>query len=151
MTIEIWKPLMMAGNKPSSGVRKVSLAVHKVMQEGDVVKMQIIYRRKDKSLLHANPFLISKAKALTFPKTTIKGVTCVTIPLHEFKEDVLKAEPPIIIKVEPQSKIPTKPCWACGSTKFAKMPWAYICVVCHPSPNPDIVEEIIDVAEKARL
>lgn len=146
MTIKIWKPLMQA----NTGVRKVSLAVHKIMQEGDVVKVQIIYQRKDKSLLHPNPFLISKAKALTFPKTTIKGVTCVTIPLHEFKEDVLKAESPIIIKVEPQSKIPTKPCWVCGCTKFWKAPWGiWICCWCHGNPNPTLEPvEIIDVAEK---
>jgi len=147
MTIEIFKPLMQA----NTGVRKVSLAVHKVMQEGDVVKVQIIYQRKDKSLLHANPFLISKQKALKFPKITIKGVTCVTIPLHEFKEDIPQAEPPIIIKIGQKSPyaIPDKPHWTCKGTKFWKTQWGeWLCCLCHPNPNPEVNTEEIDMAEK---
>ena len=147
MTIEIFKPLMQA----NTGIRKVSLAVHKVMQEGDVVKVQIVYQRKDKTLLHANPFLISKEKALKFPKITIKGVTCVTIPLHEFKEDIPKAEPPIIIKIEQRNlgDILTRPCWNCKGTKFWKTRWGeWMCSREHPNPNPEVNTEVIDIAEK---
>ena len=150
MAIEIWKPLMMA----STGVRAVSLAIHKIMQEGDVVKTQFTYKRKDKTLLHPYPFLISKAKALTFPKTTIKGVTCVTIPLHEFKEDLPKSEPPIIIKTEPRNlgNIPSKPCWNCKGTKFWKAKWGeWFCARCHSNPNPEVNKEEIDIAEKVKL
>jgi hypothetical protein len=147
MTIEIWKPLMMA----STGVRKVSIAIHKIMQEGDVVKVQFTYRRKDKTLLHPYPFLISKVKALTFPKTTIRGVTCVTIPLHEFKEDIPAQEPPIIIQSKPQGKIPNKPCWACKGTKFWLTPFhVYRCCTCYPNPNPEFKAEILDL-EKVKM
>ncbi len=149
--IEIWKPLMQA----NTGIRKVSLAIHKVMQEGDVVKVQFTYQRKDRSLLHPYPFLISKEKALQFPKTTIKGVTCVTIPLYEFKEDILQVEAPIILNIEPRylGNTPVKLCWNCQGIKFWKAKWGeYFCVICHPNPDPELNKEEVDIEDlvKAR-
>ncbi len=150
MTIEIWKPLMQA----NTGVRKVSLAIHKIMQEGDVVKVQFTYKRKNGSSLYENPFFISKVKALTYPKIVIKGVPCVTIPIHEFKEDAPRPESPIIIKTEPRNlgNTPTKPCYNCKGTKFWKAKWGeYFCSRCHPNPNPVVNMEEIDIAEKAEV
>lgn len=148
--IEIWKPLMQA----HTGIRKVSLAVHKIMQEGDVVKVQFTYQRKDKSLLHPYPFLISKAKALGFPQTTIRGVTCVTIPLHEFKEDVPQAKPPIIIVTESRNlgEAPARPCWICKGTEFWRARWGeWFCCRCHPNPNPEINTSVIDIRKVMEL
>ncbi len=137
MTIEIWKPLM-------GGSRSVSIALHKIMQEGDVVKLQFNYKRKNGSLLHPYPFLISKEKALTFPKTMItskKGggtVACITIPLHEFKEDIPLASQ--LNTYRKPNELPKVPC-LCGSTKFWLTSWGeYVCCACHPSPQ--IVAEI---------
>ncbi len=135
--------------RADTGKREVGLAIHKVMQEGELVEVEITYARKsDNTPLYTSKFVGTKKMILDCPQKTIKGVRLAYVPLHQMKEIEPVKESPIIIKTEPQGKIPTRPCWACGCTKFAKMPWAYICIRCHPSPNPDVVEEIIDVAEK---
>lgn len=153
--IEIWKPLMQA----HTGIRKVSIAIHKVMQEGDVVKVQFTYKRKDGTLIHPYPFLISKEKALTFPKTNIVGknggtVPCITIPLFEFKEDVSIVPQNnnniIIYKTEPRNlgDIPTKPCWICKGTIFWQAKWGeWFCEVCHNNPNPSVNTTVVDIKE----
>lgn len=161
MTIEIHKPLeniKIAGEN----IKAVGIPEWRLKNEPSLVTIDIKYQYKSKSLVKGqrqfpHKYTIAKSEILKCGKRqqqTAQGEQIFyVVPISKMtempqKEIAPKAEPPIIIKTEPQSKIPTKPCWVCGCTKFAKMPWAYICCLCHPSPNPNIVEEIIDVAER---
>ena len=149
MTIKLWKPEFHA----DTGVPIVGLAVHKVMQEGDIAEVEFSLKRKDGTRVFPNQYYISKLKALNYTRETIKGVALVKIPLHEFKEASPKPEQPIVIKVEPRnlSDIPRHPC-SCFGTKFWKTPWnQWLCARCHPNPNPEFDAEIIDIAEKEEI
>jgi hypothetical protein len=121
-----------------------------------MVTVDIKYQYKSNTLVKGqrqfpHKYQVAKSEVLKCDKRQQGDQMFYIVPVSKMTEigdEVFKPEPPIIIKAEPQSKVPTKPCWACGGTKFAKMPWNYVCIRCHPSPNPDVVEEIIDVAEK---
>lgn len=162
MTIEIHKPLE---NIKIKGVntKAVGIPEWRLNNEPELVTIDIEYQYKGKSLVQGqrqfpHKYTIPKSEVLKCDKReqkTRNGVQVFyVVPISKMTEieqqEVFKPEPPIIIKVEPQGKIPNRPCWACGGTKFAKMPWAYVCIFCHPSPNPDIVEEVIDIEEKGK-
>jgi len=140
MTIKIGKPMMRA----DTGRREVGLAVDKVYLEGNIVEVEISYRRKsDNTRLYPNNFVGSKEDILKYPQKVIKGVRLVYVPLDTLKEITPKEKPLVIIKTEPRNygEIPTRPCWVCHGMKFWKTIWGeYICSRCHPSPNS--VEEI---------
>ena len=84
MAIAIFKPIM-AGD---TGIRKVGLAVYKVLREGGSVKLINAYRRKDGSYLYPHPFYMLKSNMAGYPQETRKGTRLVIIPLHHFKEGV---------------------------------------------------------------
>lgn len=163
MTIVIEKPYE---NIKIKGVNQkgVGIPEWRLNNEPDLVTIDIKYQYKSNTLVKGqrqfpHKYTIPKNEILKCEKRqqqTAQGYQMFyVVPISKMTEleqqEVFKPEPPIIIKTEPQSKVPTRPCWACGGTKFAKMPWGYICIICHPSPNPDIVEEIIDVAGKVQM
>jgi hypothetical protein len=84
--IQIFKPIMRA----DTGRREVGLAVHKILQEGAIVRVQIIYKRKDGSLLYPNIFEISRAKLVGYPEDVIKGVRIMRVPIDAFQESVVR-------------------------------------------------------------
>ncbi len=151
MTIKIVKPMMRA----DTGKREVGLAIHKVMQEGDLVEVEITYARKsDNTPLYTGKFIGQKSMILNCPRKVIKGVPLAYVPLHQMKEIQPISEPPIIIKAEPRNlgNIPTKPCWICKGTKFWKAKWGeWFCNFCHPNPNPVVNTEEIDIVVKVKL
>jgi len=146
MTIKVWKPMM----RSDTGRREVGLAVDKVYLEGDIVEVEIGYIRKgDKTRLYPNNFVGTKKDILNCPQKVIQGVRLAYVPLDMLKQVTPKQEPPIIIKAEPRNygDVPTRPCWVCDGTKFWATPWGeYMCVKCHPSPNP---AEEIDISTLA--
>jgi len=73
----------MAGD---TGIRKVGLAVHKVLNEPASVKLINAYKRSDGSFLYPHPFYMLKSKISGYPQETRKGTRLVIIPIHDFKE-----------------------------------------------------------------
>ena len=84
MAIAIFKPIM-AGD---TGIRKVGLAVHKVLRESGTVKLINAYKRKDGTYLYPHPFYMLKSRMAGYPQETRFGTRLIIIPIHDFKEAI---------------------------------------------------------------
>ncbi len=150
MTIKIMKPIMNAGNI-KKGRREIGIALNKVWQEGEIVHVDITYRRKDGSRLYPNTFAVQKNKVLKCPTKTIKGVTLAIVPIDILKPIPQNQDQVVIVKTEPRNlgDVPTKPCWNCKGTKFWQAKWGeWFCCFCRSNPNPTINTIVVDIQEK---
>jgi len=84
--IRIMKPIWNA----DTGRRCIGLAVHKILQEGAIVQVEISYTRKDGTRIYPNIFEISRSKLSGYPERVIKGVRIMEIPIDAFKESIVR-------------------------------------------------------------
>lgn len=82
MAIIIYKPIMSA----DTGVRKVGLAIYRVLRENNTVKVIITYKRKDGSYLYPHPFYIPRVQLVGYPEAVVKGTRIVEVPIHIMRE-----------------------------------------------------------------
>jgi hypothetical protein len=73
-----------------TGRRTIGLAVHKILQENEIVEVMIDYKRKDGSLIYPHKFEISKGNCIGYPEVVIKGVRIMEIPIDKFKEVIVR-------------------------------------------------------------
>ena len=149
MTIEILKPIMNAGDQ-KKGRREIGLALHKVWEEGDIVHVNILYKRRDGSRLYPNTFVIEKSKVLLYPTQTMEGVTLAIVPIDAMKPISSQSEAPVYYTQEKREAglPPVRPCWLCKGTKFWKTSYgAWLCCFCKSHPESWTVE-VVDIAEK---
>jgi hypothetical protein len=84
--ILIHKPIWRA----DTGRREVGLAVHKILQEGAIVQVEIDYVRKDGTRIYPNIFEISKVKLSGYPEKVVHGTRIMLIPINDFKERIVR-------------------------------------------------------------
>lgn len=80
--IEIFKPIMRA----DTGRRCVGLAEFKLWREGEMVNVDITYKRKDGSRIYPNPFQIPRSIVLRMPTQWQKGVKLYIVPIDLMHE-----------------------------------------------------------------
>jgi hypothetical protein len=76
--------------KADTGRRLIGLAVHKILQEREIVQVEITYTRKNGSRIYPNIFEIHKSKLNGFPEVVIKGCRIMEIPIDCFKEVIVR-------------------------------------------------------------
>jgi hypothetical protein len=76
--------------KANTGRREVGLAVHKILQEGPMVQVEITYTRKDGTRIYPNIFEIPKRNCVGYPEEVKHGVRIMRIPIDVFKEVVVR-------------------------------------------------------------
>jgi hypothetical protein len=74
----------------NTGRREIGLAVHKILQEDEIVQVQIEYTRKDGSKIYPNIFEISKGNLVGYREEVRKGVRIMIIPIDKFKEVIVR-------------------------------------------------------------
>ena len=82
MAIAIRKPEFHA----DTGIRKVGLAAHKIVREGEAVKVIFTNKKRNGEWLEPHPFYIAKRDTEYFEKRVYKGITLVMIPLHKLRQ-----------------------------------------------------------------
>ncbi len=73
-----------------TGIRTIGLAVHKILQEREVVQIEITYTRKDGTRIYPNIFEISKSKLRGYPEEVKHGVRLMIVPIDSFKEVIVR-------------------------------------------------------------
>lgn len=59
---------------------------YKLWQEGDVITVDIVYKRKDGSRIYPSPFKISRNKVLSCPSQWNQGVKLYIVPIDMMQE-----------------------------------------------------------------